>query len=531
MRAPADAGAITDVARATAEAELVGLLLPEVRRFLARDVHPEAIERDGIPRSVREEAGRLGLFGLTIPTEYGGAGLSLASACQIIEEIARVDRSVAIMIGLHSGLGIRGLVDHGTPALRERYLPRLASGEWIASFAATEAGAGSDLTSIRTTGKVVGGELRVTGTKSYVTNGGFASVFTLLIRTPGLGGARAHSLVAIPRDAPGVEIGAEEDKLGIRGSSTVEVRFDGVRVPLENVLGTPGGGMAHAHDLLGWGRTLMSAGCVGTARAALDAACRYVAERRQFGRAIGDFAATRAHVAWMAARVHAMRALVVRAAEVFARGESIEVASAEAKVFSSDGAFEVCDRALQLHGAMGFLEPTGVARMLRDCRITRIFEGANDVLLVRLGAARLVARAEARPPIARADELRDVAAGVDVLEARIAHEVAALRAARGIAATRDQLGLQRLARAQIAASAASASLATADDADLSRYAASTLLREGHRALAELGSSVDDGARAFAVSENVYARATGGGVVNSTSWPRAPAPIAPPPATA
>ena len=311
------------------EDESVTLLLAEVRRFLARDVRPDAIERAGvIPRAVRDGAARLGLFGLTIPTEYGGAGLSLASTCRVVEEIARVDRSVAIMIGLHAGLGTRGLVELGGSALRERWLPRLASGECIASFAATEAGAGSDLTAIRTTGEAIGDELRVTGTKSYVTNGGFASLFTLLVRTPGLGGERAHSLVCIPRDTPGIEIGAEEDKLGIRGSSTVEVRFD-VRVPLANVLGAPGAGMAQAHALLGWGRTIMSAGCVGTARAALDAARSYVLERRQFGRPIGTFDATRAHVAWMAARIHTMHGLVGRAAHLHAIGESIEIASAE----------------------------------------------------------------------------------------------------------------------------------------------------------------------------------------------------------
>ena len=303
---------------------------------------------------------------------------------------------------------------------------------------------------------------------------------------------------------PTPPVGVEEDKLGIRGSSTVEVRFD-VRVPLANVLGTPGAGMAQAHALLGWGRTIMSAGCVGTARAALDAARAYVLERRQFGRPIGTFDATRAHVAWMAARIHAMHGLIARAAHQQAMGESIEIASAEAKVFCSDGAFEVCDRALQLHGAMGFLESTGVARMMRDCRITRIFEGANDVLLVRLGAARLMARAGAERRVEpwRSPELRDAAARIESLEARIAKSVASLRAARGIAATRDQIALQRLARAQIASSAAAAALACTHDADLARYAASTLLREGHRALADLAGSDDDRARVFEVSERVH----------------------------
>ena len=492
-----------------AESEIVQLLLPEVARFLAAEVDGEAIDRSGeIPVSVRQGAARLGLFGMTIPASHGGAGLSLGATGRVVAEIARVDRSVAIMIGLHAGLGTRGLVEHGTPGLRARWLPRLASGECIASFAATEAGAGSDLMAIRTTGRVTDRGLRIDGEKSYVTNGGFAGLFTLLVRTPTLGGARAHSLVCVPATTPGIHVGREEDKLGIRGSSTVTVTFDGATVPMDHLLGVPGKGLQDAYELLTWGRTLMSAGCVGTARAALDATVAHVSTRRQFGRPVGDFGATRAHVAWMAARLRAMESLVASVSAAHAAGQSIETDSAIAKVFCSDSAFEVCDRGLQLHGALGFLEETGVARMLRDCRITRIFEGANDVLLVRVGASML-----ARPPAREIDcvpELRELADRVESLERTLRHEAGALAERLGVEAIRHQVALQRLARAQIAVRAAGAVLERASGADvpLAAYAVEQLVDEGRSSLERVWSADRDEAAARAMTDGMVAsRAT------------------------
>lgn len=474
-----------------AQAELLELLLPQVRRFLASEVRADVIDREGrIPAAVREGAARLGLFGLTIPTEFGGAGLSLGSACRVVTELARIDRSVAIMIGLHAGLGTRGLVEHGSAELRRAWLPRLASGECVASFSVTEAGAGSDLTAIRTTAEPTLDGLRVVGEKSYVTNGGFAGLFTVLVRTPGLGGDRATSVVCVPRDTPGVTIGLEEDKLGVRGSSTVTVAFDGAVIPWSHVVGEAGRGLDVTHELLGWGRTLMSAGCVGTAHAALGATVDYVGARRQFGRAIGAFGATRAHVAWMTARVHAMEAIVQRVADDHARGGNIETASAIAKVFTSETAFAVCDRAVQLHGALGFLEPTGVARMLRDSRITRIFEGANDVLLVRIGAARLTSSA----PIVRPSD----DAPVGELARRLDEAVVDVRSRLGIGAVRRQLVLQRIANAEIAVTVARAAARSRDA--LGRYASEQLVEEGHRALDALTRAEHDEAAAAALLE-------------------------------
>lgn len=479
------------------EGETLALLLPEVAKFLARHVDGARIDREGcIPASLRSAAAELGLFGLTVPLEHGGSGLSLGSACRVVTEIARVDRSVAIMIGLHAGLGTRGLVEHGAPELQRAWLPRLASGACVASFAATEASAGSDLTAIATRGEATAEGLRIDGEKSYVTNGGFAGLFTALVATPGIGGGRAQSLVVVPRETPGLEIGSEEDKLGIRGSSTVAVRFDRAVIPWSHVLGEPGRGTELAYGVLAWGRTLMSSGCVGTARAALDASLEHVRTRRQFGRPIGDFGATRAHVAWMAARVHAMEALVRSVAAEHARGESIEIASAVAKVFTSEAAFEVCDRALQLHGALGFLEPTGVARMLRDCRITRIFEGANDVLLVRIGTARLASREIASAP---------PGSDLDALARRLGDAVAGVRARLGMGALKRQLLLQRIAEAEIALRVGRAVASAAAGDLVARHALAIAIEDGERALDALGTAEREEDAASALAAYLYAQ--------------------------
>ena len=269
---PSALGAGLAVAHATlAEAEALPLVLAESKRLVGSLADAASIDREGaIPPALRQAVAEAGLFGLTVPEAHGGAGFSLKSACAVIADIATLERSTAIMIGLHSGLGTRPLVELGSAELKSTLLPEIATGARIAAFAATEAEAGSDLTGIRTTGTLVDGGIRLDGEKVYVTNGGFAGCFTVLARTPGLGGARAHSLIFVPRETAGLSLGPEEDKLGIRGSSTVTVSFENAVVPRAMILGEPGRGIDQAHAALAWGRTLMAAGCVGTARAALQ---------------------------------------------------------------------------------------------------------------------------------------------------------------------------------------------------------------------------------------------------------------------
>jgi alkylation response protein AidB-like acyl-CoA dehydrogenase len=498
--------------RVDAEAECLALLLPQLSRFLRTKVDGYAIDRDGaVPDSVRSGLARLGLFGMTIPTEYGGAGLSLGAACRVVAEVARVDRSLAVMVGLHVGLGTRGIVELGSPSLQARWLPRLAAGDCIASFGATEPGAGSALASVQTIGRHSDGDIVIDGEKSYVTNGGLAALFTLLVRTPGLGGDRGYSLVCVPADAAGLSRSGEEDKLGIRGSSTVTVSLQGVRVGADHVLGIGGQGLVHAQGLLAWGRTLMSAGCVGAARGALDATLSHVRQRRQFGSPIGEFGSARAHVAWMASRVHAMEALVRHVADAESAGEVIDIDSMLAKVFCSEGAFEVCDRAVQLHGALGFLESTGVPRILRDTRVTRIFEGANDVLLLRIGAALL-----GEPPREGPGRRRGFSAGagaevqqLEDLDRWLAHAVDEIRERWGVAAVRHQVLLQRLARAAMCARAARACVEQPhgdDGADrVAAHAARTLAEEGADWLQRLELAEADEEAEATLTDHIYAR--------------------------
>ncbi|MEW5738183.1 MAG: acyl-CoA dehydrogenase family protein [Myxococcota bacterium] len=378
--------------------EVAGPLCAEVTRFASRAIDARAIDQAAaIPRAVLEGLAELGLFGLTLPESHGGAGCGLRTACQVVSELARFDRSVAVTVGLHLGLGTRGLVAYGTPQQQERYLPELALGQRIAAFATTEPQAGSDLSALSTRAlETDDGALLVNGRKVFVTNGGLAGLYTLAVATPGLGGReRGQSLVLVERTDAGLTVEAEEWKLGLKGSSTTGLVLEDVRLPASRLLGEPGWAAKSLAHILSWGRTLMSAGCVGTARAALDKVHVQVAHRRQFGKPLAALEVVREQVASLEALTFGMAALVDEVAR--ADDEVLLGRSLAAKVFSSEGAWRVVDGAIQLHGGLGFIEDTGLALMLRDVRVTRIFEGANDVLLSHLGAGELTRAAERAP--------------------------------------------------------------------------------------------------------------------------------------
>ncbi len=474
--------------------DVLEVVLQQVRRFGRERLDAIATDRRGaIDRETLSHAARMGLFGLGIPGRYGGLGLSLEAVADVVAELARFDRSVAVTVGLHSGLGTRPLLALGSESLRAEWLPRFASGEAIAAFCATEPGAGSDLTRLSTQARVDGDALVLDGEKSYVTNGGFAGAFTVLAHTPDFDGAKASSLVLVPRDAPGVEVGAEERKLGIRGSSTVTVHFDSVRVPREHLLGAAGAGLENAHDALVWGRTLMSAGCVGTARTALELTEGHTRARRQFGKPLVAHGGVQEHLAFMEARLFAMDAVVRWAAELADDGApGAADAAAIAKVFCSEGAFQICDRAIQLHGALGFLEDSGVALLARDCRVTRIFEGANDVLLFHHGV-RLVL--DGVP-----GEDRD-------LGVWLKKSASALRSLHGVKIVRQPHAAVRVARAHLAIVAARLAvqrgfeLGGSRDALLSQHAAHSLSMEAEETLRSLLRANDDMERDRRLIEN------------------------------
>jgi alkylation response protein AidB-like acyl-CoA dehydrogenase len=372
------------------EQELLPAILRDVKRFCAEYVDGERIDREGrIGPALIGELAAGGWFGLTVPTEFGGAGLSLAAATQVVSALAAHNGSVGTCIGLHSGLALHALLHLGTPALKSRYLSEVAGGQRIASFAATEPQAGSDISAVRTTLTEVDGVLRLNGAKCYVTNGGICGLLTVLARSPGLGGARAgHTLLLVDPESPGVSRGREEHKLGLKGSSTVTIEFENVEVPRDHVLGEPSKGLQLAHDALCWGRTFMAAGCLGSARAALRAAREHTLTRQQFGRPLARFPLVRQALAHAEADVYAIESalrLVCAIADTGCGDSALP--SAIVKVLASEGAWSVVDSGLQLMGGAGYIEESGMARRLRDVRVTRIFEGANDVLRLSLASA------------------------------------------------------------------------------------------------------------------------------------------------
>jgi alkylation response protein AidB-like acyl-CoA dehydrogenase len=363
--------------------ELVTAIVDLVDRWGSRLDARALDKRKSIPPEVLAEMAEMGLFGLTLPEAHGGLGLGLDAACAVIARLARYDRSVATTLGLHLGLGTRGLVRWGTPEQHARWIPRLATGELVAAFATTEPDAGSDLMALRTTIAASEGGLSVNGSKIFVTNGALAHLYTISGRSPGLGGAkRGQSVVLLERSDAGFQVGPEEDKLGLRASSTTTLAIEGVQVDMDRLLGVPGTAPEMLRHILAWGRTVMAAGCCGTGAAALSAARAHTATRVQFGRTLDQLGVVREQLADMTALLFACEALVH---EVAIDEAGLEVRSLSAKVIASEGGGELCDMALQLHGGYGYIEETGLALLVRDARITRIFEGANDVLRVHRG--------------------------------------------------------------------------------------------------------------------------------------------------
>ncbi len=439
------------------EDETLRMLDAAIARFADRHLDAARIDAEArIPPEAIAAAAEMGLFGVSIPEPFGGSGLSMKACSRVVGQLGRADRSMGVTVGLHAGLGLRGLNMLGTPEQHARYLPSLASGERIACFSITESEAGSDIASMRTTAVPDGDELVLNGSKIYVTNGGFGSLATIVARTPGLGGtARGHSMLLVPLDLPGVSRDAEEHKLGIRGSSTCSLHFDDVRLPADHLLGEPAKGLDHMALVLTWGRTLMAAGCIGLAQEAADKTLTQVTERRQFKRMIAEFGMVREKLADMRCRIHAMECLVrlVTGLED-ASPDSIIWESSVAKIFCSEAAWQVTDDAVQLHGGSGFIEETGIARLLRDCRITRIFEGANELLRFHMASAAFTWKpstlAEAPSAAERmGDLLAEEARAFDTLRIRLADRLAAEKKAHGLKVFKRQMVQRRVADAAI----------------------------------------------------------------------------------
>lgn len=431
----------------SSEEELNGIV-DLVRRFAFERIDPISIDREHhIPTDLLDQLANLGVFGLSVPEPYGGLGLEMGPICEVIATLAERDRSVATTVGLHLGLGTRGMIAFASDDLKRRILPRMATGEHIAAFAATEPGAGSDLRAVSTRAVESDGGLVVNGQKIFVTNGGLARIYTILAATPGMGGRRrGFSLLWLDRDDPGLTVGPEEGKLGLRGSSTTSLHLDDLEICSDRIIGEAGRGMEQMTHVLAWGRTAMASGCVGAAKTALLRANRHTLRRVQFGGPLSSQAVIQAQLADLAALHFAMRAMVRHTARARTPTE-LEERSLATKVVCSEGNWEICDRTVQLFGGIGYIEETGIPLLLRDARITRIFEGANEVLIARLGA--LAATTQPSLPSVADDWARATIERIDTRRAEIVatHGLKLLRQPRLLA----QLGHLAVHRQSIVA--------------------------------------------------------------------------------
>jgi len=359
-------------------------MIVDICRQIVKDriipVRAEMDEKEIFPWEIIKEIGKSDLFRLFIPEEYEGMGTGIFEVCLATEELSRGDLSVATSYAA-SGLGLIPILIAGNEEQKKKYLPQLASGEKLAAFGLTEAEAGSDAGSIRTTASKDGDFYILNGTKQWITNGGEADIYTIFAMTNLEKGVRGASAIIVEKGTSGFEFGKKEDKLGIRASATRELIFTDCRVPKENILGSEGMGFIIAMRTFDQSRPAVGAQAVGVAQAALEEALNYSKVRKQFGTPISSFQAIQHMLADMATNIEAARALVYHAAKVIDSGEkNVTRLSSMSKIFASDMAMKVTNDAIQIFGGYGFMKEYPVEKMMRDAKITQIYEGTNQIL-------------------------------------------------------------------------------------------------------------------------------------------------------
>ncbi|HMJ93224.1 MAG TPA: acyl-CoA dehydrogenase family protein [Allosphingosinicella sp.] len=356
-------------------------LLATIRRFVAERLRPleEQVDRDDeVPAEIVGEMRDMGLFGLSIPEEYGGLGLTMSEEVRVALELGGTTPAFRSTFGTNVGIGSQGLVMAGSDAQKLEWLPGIASGEIVTSFALTEPGAGSDSASVQTKAIRDGDTYRLTGTKRFITNADKASLFTVMART-GEPGARGVSAFLVPADLPGVSIGKPEKKMGQQGAHVCDVNFDEAPVPAANRLGEEGEGFRIAMRVLDRGRLHIAAVCVGIAERLIADSVAYASERKQFGKPIAEFQLIQAMIADSKTEAMAAKALVLDSARLKDEGEPITLEAAAAKYFSSEMVGRVADRAVQIFGGAGYIADYGIERLYRDVRLFRIYEGTSQV--------------------------------------------------------------------------------------------------------------------------------------------------------
>ena len=361
--------------------EIFDALLEGVRRFVAERLRPleaQVSETDEIPDDLVQDMRDLGLFGLSISEEYGGLGLNMEEEVRIAFELGRTSPAMRSTFGTNVGIGSQGLVMDGNEAQKAKYLPLIASGAIITSFALTEPDVGSDSGSVKTRAELDGDAYVLNGSKRYITNADKADLFTVMARTGGPG-PKGVTAFPVPRDLPGLSVGKPERKMGQQGAHVCDVNFDNVRVPVENRLGAEGDGFKVAMRVLDRGRLHISAVCVGAAERLIADSIAYAKNRQQFGKPIAEFQLIQAMIADSVAECKAAKALVLQTARAKDRGERITEDCACAKLIASEMVGRVADRAVQIFGGAGYIADYGIERFYRDVRLFRIYEGTSEI--------------------------------------------------------------------------------------------------------------------------------------------------------
>ena len=353
-----------------------------VAAFVAKGVDPRAKEieeTDAIPEDIVAKCKDMGLFGLGIPEDYGGLGLSMVGRAAILEELGKTINGFTTFIGGHVGIGTVGIVAFGSKDQKLRYLPKMASGDWIGAFALTEPDAGSDAASLKTTAVKKGERYVLNGSKHFITNGDVAHVFTVMAKTDPKAGPRGISSFLVEKGSPGFRVGKIEKKMGLKGSHTTGLSFEDCEVPEENLLGKEGEGFVNALKVLTNGRAGLAARNLGSCQKLLELSLAYASERVQFGRPILAQPAIRHYLAEMATEVELVRSMVYRVAWMVDQGQNVIKEAAMVKLFASEAYNRIADKALQVHGGMGYMCDMPIERYYRDARITRIYEGTSEI--------------------------------------------------------------------------------------------------------------------------------------------------------
>ena len=364
--------------------ETLNVLLASISRFVRERLVPnesEVADTDEIPAKLVAEMREIGLFGLSIPEAYGGLALTMEEEALVAFEIAHTSPAFRSLIGTNNGIGSQGIVIDGTEEQKQRYLPRLAAGDIIGSFALTEPGAGSDAASLRTSAVRDGDDYVLNGTKRYITNAPEASIFTVMARTDAeKRGAGAISAFIVEKGTPGLSLGKIDRKMGQKGAHTCDVIFENCRVPAGNLIGGKEGvGFKTAMKVLDKGRLHISAVCVGAAERMLDDALRYAMDRQQVGKPISEFQLVQAMLADCRTEIYAARCMVLDAARRRDAGEDVSTEASCCKLFASEMCGRVADRCVQIHGGAGYVSEYAIERFYRDVRLFRIYEGTSQI--------------------------------------------------------------------------------------------------------------------------------------------------------